>query len=162
MILVKQIAVYLNLVHCKFKQYVSDIFRQRGIILTPEQFLLIDQLWKKDSIQQQKIADILMKDKNSVTKLVDAMEKKKLVKRIPDENDRRLNLIALTQKAKDMETDVTEVAMDAVNSIIRNISNDDLKLFVKVLMRMAYNMQSYNIEIEDKSNNNITTNGETI
>lgn len=157
MILVKQIAVYLNLVHCKFKQYVADIFKQRGIILTPEQFLLIDQLWKKDLVPQQKIADMLMKDKNSVTKLVDAMEKKKLVKRVPDEKDRRLNLIALTATAKEMENDVTEVAMDAVNSIIRNISNEDLKLFVKVLMRMAYNMQNYNIE--DKSTNKIVLNG---
>ena len=85
------------------------------------------------------------------------MEKKKLVKRVPDEKDRRLNLIALTATAKEMENDVTEVAMDAVNSIIRNISNEDLKLFVKVLMRMAYNMQNYNIE--DKSTNKIVLNG---
>lgn len=148
MILIKQVGVYLNLVHFKFKQYVSDIFKKHGINLTPEQFLVIDQLWKEDSVPQQKIADILMKDKNSVTKLIDAMEKKSMVIRVPDTSDRRTNLIALTPSAKAMRDDVTEVATKAVNSIIRNIPPDDLKLFVKVLMKMAYNMQDLEIETE--------------
>lgn len=146
MILIKQVGVYLNLVHFKFKQYVAEIFRKHGINLTPEQFLVIDQLWKEDGIPQQKIADILMKDKNSVTKLIDAMEKKKLLVRHPDPDDRRSNLISLTKTAQDMKEDVTEVATKAVNSIIRNIPPDDMKLFVKVLIKMSYNMKDLDIE----------------
>lgn len=146
MILIKQVGVYLNLVHSKFKQYVSEIFRKHGINLTPEQFLVIDQLWKGDCLPQQKIADILMKDKNSVTKLIDAMEKKNLVVRLPDPDDRRSNLIALTDIAKSMKDDVTDVATKAVNSIIKNIPQEDVKLFVTVLIKMAYNMKAIDIE----------------
>lgn len=143
MILIKQVAVYLNLAHCKFKQYVGGIFKRYGIDLTPEQFLVIDTLWKKDTISQQKLADILMKDKNSITKLVDAMEKKKLVMRVADENDRRQNLIALTQKAKDMENLVTEVAIKAVSTIVKDIPENQLTLFVEVLNKMERNIRNY-------------------
>lgn len=142
MILIKQVSVYLNYVHFKYKQYVSYMFRQKGIDLTPEQFLLIDQLWKEDAVSQQRLADILMKDKNSITKLVDAMEKKGLVERIPDGNDRRLNLISLTCEAAAMEKNVSEVAIDAVNEIVRGISDEDLVTFVKVLNKMSDNMKS--------------------
>lgn len=140
MILIKQVSVFLNVVHGRFKQYVADKFKENNINLTPEQFLVIDTLWKKDAISQQQLADIIMKDKNSVTKLIDAMEKKHLLIRIPDNNDRRLNLIALTDKGKALEKPLTEIAIQTVNSIIEGISPEDLVLFVEVLNKMSDNM----------------------
>lgn len=66
MILNKQVGVFLNFVHNKFKQYVTSIFQQKGYNITPEQFLLMDALWDNGILSQQQIADIMLKDKNSV------------------------------------------------------------------------------------------------
>ena len=76
MLLSKEIAVYINLVACKLKQYISSMLKQSNVQLTPEQFLLIDILWNQGPMSQQKMADTLHKDKNSITKLADALEKK--------------------------------------------------------------------------------------
>jgi DNA-binding MarR family transcriptional regulator len=148
MILIKQIAVYLNLGHCKFKQFISEMFKNESINLTPEQFLLIDMLWKEDLVSQQQLANILMKDKNSITKLIDGMEVKGYLKRVSDENDRRLKLIALTPLGKSLEKKVTEVAVNSVNSIITGIEEEELNTFVKVLKVMSQNVE--NIALKGK------------
>ena len=72
MLLSKKIAVELNLAGCKLKQYTAAMLKFHNIDLTPEQFLLLDLLWNKGPLSQQELADSLLKDKNSVTKLVDA------------------------------------------------------------------------------------------
>ena len=77
MILNKQVGMFLNLVHNRFKQYVTAIFDDHGFNITPEQFLVMDALWDEGVLSQQQIADYLLKDKNSVVKLVDGLEVKK-------------------------------------------------------------------------------------
>lgn len=144
MILNKQVGVFLNLVHCQFKQFLNSVFQKHGFNLTPEQYLVMDTLWDEGVLSQQQIADILLKDKNSVTKLIDALENKGLVKRIADLKDRRQNKIHLTDKAVSLKDDITVIAIETTNAIIKDISKEDLIRFVKVLNKMSENMDAYN------------------
>ncbi len=130
----------MNLVHFQFKQYLSKIFQNHGFNLTPEQFLVMDTLWDEGVLSQQQIADILIKDKNSVTKLIDALEKKGLVKRVAGTSDRRLNKIHLTDLAITLKDDITAIALESTNTIIREIPKDELITFVRVLNKMSDNM----------------------
>jgi Transcriptional regulators len=142
MILNKQVGVFLNLVHNKFKQYVSSIFQSQGFNITPEQFLVMDTLWDEGVLSQQQIAGIIIKDKNSIVKLIDGLEEKKLVKRIPNSKDRRQNLIRVTPYAKSIQQEVTELAMEAVNLIIKGIPKKQMYDFIQVLSQMASNMNT--------------------
>ena len=144
MILNKQVGVFLNLVHCQFKQYLNKIFHNHGFNLTPEQYLVIDTLWDEGVLSQQQIADIIMKDKNSVTKLIDALEKKGLVQRKTDEQDRRLNKIHLTEYALNIKEVITEIAIKSTNTIFKDIPREDLEKFVSVLNKMSQNIYSLN------------------
>ena len=85
--------------------------KKYGIELTPEQFLLIDILWNQGTMTQQKVADAMQKDKNSVTKLVDALEQKGLVVRQRGSKDRRENRLILTQKALEMKIGAKETGI---------------------------------------------------
>ena len=140
MILNKQVAVYLNLVHNRTKQYISTIFQEHGFNITPEQFLVMDTLWNEGTMSQQQNAHAIMKDKNSVVKLIDGLEKKNLVTRVADKVDRRQNLIELTLYAKELDTQIKEVAIKAVDKIIKDIPQDELNTFIGVLNKMAANM----------------------
>lgn len=142
MILNKQVGVFLNLVHCQFKQYLNKIFQDHSFNLTPEQFLVMDTLWDDGVLSQQQIADIIIKDKNSVTKLIDALEKKGLVIRKTDEQDRRLNKIHLTEKAVAIKESITIIAIESTDRIIKDIPKEDLINFIKVLNKMSDNMSS--------------------
>lgn len=140
MLLSKEIAVYLNLSACKLKQYTAAALRQNNVELTPEQFLLIDLLWNHGPMSQQAIADEMQKDKNSVTKLVDALEIKGLVIRKKDENDRRSNLLVLTQKAEGMKESAKEKGISVLDRALEGISEEELKAFLATLNKLNANM----------------------
>lgn len=144
MILNKQIGVFLNLVHYQFKLYLNKVFNKHGFNLTPEQYLVMDTLWDEGVLSQQQIANILLKDKNSVTKLIDALENKGLVRRVNDSLDRRQKKIHLTQKAISLKDEITPVAIESTNAIIKDIPKKELIQFVKILNKMSENINISN------------------
>ena len=139
--LIKEIAVYVNILNSRIKKCFFDKLQQNGINITPEQFLVLDILWKEQSLSQQKIADIIQKDKNSVTKIIDSLEKKNLVRRVVDKNDRRINKIELTDEAFALEKITTEVAINFMNDAVEGIDNKDLDTFVNVMRLLKNNLE---------------------
>lgn len=149
MILSKEIAVYLNLAACKLKQYTAAAMKQCNLDLTPEQFLLIDILWNQGPMSQQKIADTMLKDKNSVTKLVDAMERNGFVVRERCTEDRRSNIVNLTEKAEKMKLGAKEAGISMLDKILEGIEEDELHDFLGTLAKICDNM-GLHMEISSK------------
>ena len=144
MMLIKEIAVYVNILNSRIKKYFIDKLQENMINITPEQFLVLDILWEKKSLSQQNIADIIQKDKNSVTKIIDSLEKKQLAKRVMDKKDRRINKIELTEEAYALEEKVTKVAIDFMNDAVKGIDNKDLDSFVNVMRQIKNNLEGKN------------------
>ena len=142
MMLIKEIAVYVNILNSRIKKSFIDRLQQNGINVTPEQYLVLDILWERQSLSQQNIADIIQKDKNSVTKIIDSLEKKNLVNRVVDKKDRRINKIELTQEGLALEEITTEVAINFMNDTIKGIDNQDLDKFVKVMLKLKDNLDN--------------------
>ena len=132
--------MFLNIAHNSMKQSLSDTFRKGGFKLSPEQFLVMDTLWDEGVLTQQQIADITMRDKNSIVKLIDGLESRKLVTRVSNPNDRRQNLIKVTPYSLKIREEVEALAYEAVGKILGEISQEDLKVFIKVLAMMEKNM----------------------
>ena len=140
--LIKEIAVYVNILNSRLKKCFIDRLQQNGINVTPEQYLVLDILWEKQSLSQQNIADIIQKDKNSVTKIIDSLEKKNLVNRVVDQKDRRINKIELTQEGLALEKITTEVAIKFMNDTVKDIDNQDLDKLVEVMRRLKDNLDN--------------------
>lgn len=140
MLLSKEIAVYLNLAACKLKQYSAMMLRMNNIRLTPEQFLLIDLLWNQGPMSQQQLADSMRKDKNSITKLVDALERKELLMRQRSKKDKRSNIIVLTEKAEKMKEDAKEAGISMLDHVLDGISEEELRGFLSTLNKISENM----------------------
>ena len=140
MLLSKEIAVELNLTGCKLKQFIAAKLRQVGVPLTPEQFMLIDLLWNQGEMSQQQLADQMQKDKNSVTKLVDAIERKGFVVRQQNVHDRRSNTIILTEKANKLKPGAKEKGISILDQMLEGISEEELRGFLKTLHKLNSNM----------------------
>ena len=140
MLLSKEIAVELNLTGCKLKQFIAAKLRQENVPLTPEQFLLIDLLWNQGSMSQQKLADQMQKDKNSVTKLVDAIERKGFVMRQQNASDRRSNTLVLTEKALELRDHAKQKGISILDEMLEGISEAELRSFLSTLNKLNVNM----------------------
>ena len=122
---------------------VLKAFAQTGIDITTEQWTVLSCLWDKDKIIQQEICDLTQKDKPSVTRLIDNLEKKDLVKRVSDPADRRNNLIHLTPNGIALKQNTTEVVHNIVNYALEGISDDELIRAKDVLLRIMHNLKIY-------------------
>lgn len=130
----------MNLASCKLKQYTALMLKQSNLKLTPEQFLLVDLLWNQGAMSQQQLADTMQKDKNSITKLVDALEKKGFVVRQRDEKDRRSNIIVLTDKAQTLKEEAKKAGITMLDKMLDGIDEQELKSFLNTLNTMLDNM----------------------
>ena len=142
MLLSKEFAVYLNLAACKLKQYSAVALKKNGVGLTPEQFLLVDLLWNHGPMTQQALANLMQKDKNSITKIVDGLEKKALVERRKNMSDRRSNYVVLTPKSEAMKIEAKEKGISLLDDVLEGISDEELKSFLATLEKILQNMDS--------------------
>ena len=110
------------------------------INLTPEQYLVMDILWDAEVMSQQAIADIIQKDKNSVTKFIDSLEKKGLVYRQVNKTDRRVNNIVVSEEGMKLKARTTEVAIGMMRNVLKNIKEEDLMVLDKVMNQIKENI----------------------
>lgn len=107
-------------------RFLSQQFKNKGISLTREQWSVLAVLWKTDGCSQQMIANSTSRDKPSVTRLIDNLVKEGYVKRKSHENDRRLNLIFLTEKGKKVEKSVMEIVDDTIEKATNGLSDEQI------------------------------------
>ena len=141
MLLTKRIAVELNIAGCKLKQYTASILKKNHVDLTPEQFLLIDLLWNQGSLSQQELAEQMHKDKNSITKLVDGIERKGLVMRSQNLHDRRSNTIITTELGNILKDEAKSKGIMMLDKIVSGISEEELLCFLNTLEKLCHNMK---------------------
>ena len=140
MLLEKQLILFINIFHSSMRLCLADVFLEKGYNLTPEQFLVMDTLWDEGILTQQQIADITMRDKNSIVKLIDGLEARNLVKRVNNPKDKRQNLIKVTEYSKTVKAAVTAISYEAVQKIINGIPREELESFVRTIARMQKNI----------------------
>ncbi len=142
MLLIKKIAVNINILNCSLIKYFANELNKNGINLTPEQYLVMDILWDAESLSQQAIADVIQKDKNSVTKFIDSLEKKGLVSRTVNKKDRRVNNIVVSEEGMKLKDKTTEVAINMMSNVLKDINEEDLIAFDKVMNQIKNNIDS--------------------
>jgi DNA-binding MarR family transcriptional regulator len=115
-------------------------FKQNGVEITIEQWSVLYHLWKQDGLNQQELCNATFRDKPSITRLVDNLEKLKLVRRISSKEDRRRNLIYLTETARKLQDHSMELANQTLNEALDGVDVKDIDLCKSVLQRVYDNL----------------------
>ena len=150
MLLSKEIAVELNHTGCRLKQFIAAKLRKAQVPLTPEQFMLIDLLWNHGSMSQQQLADLMKKDKNSVTQLIDAIERKGFVVRQQNAQDRRSNTIVLTEKAMGLRDEAKQKGISILDEMLDGISEEEISQMIDTMQRLENNISNYIKDLDSK------------
>jgi DNA-binding MarR family transcriptional regulator len=132
-------------VNLALKQYIQAKFRQHDIDLTFEMLQVMACLWKNDGINQQEVSNITVKDKASMTYLIDNLTTRKLVYRLEDDKDRRNKLIFLTEKGKHMEEQIQPWITEMYAVVNKSITAEQLSACIKVLGIMSENLRKNSV-----------------
>ena len=116
-------------------------FKQNGLDITIEQWSVLYHLWKQDGVNQQELCNATFRDKPSITRLVDNLEKLKLVKRVASKEDRRRNLIYLTDMARKLQDQSMDLANQTLNEALEGVPAADIELCKQVLQKVYDNLK---------------------
>jgi DNA-binding MarR family transcriptional regulator len=117
-------------------------FNTSGLNLTIEQWSILYQLWKEDGQSQQDLCNATFRDKPSITRLVDNLEKLSLVKRVADDKDRRINKVFLTKTAQKLQEETMELANQTLNEALDGVPPEHVNLCKEVLQKVYDNLNN--------------------
>lgn len=119
---------------------LNQNFESAGYDVTCEQWAILNSLWKKNGQSQKELAGCTCKDKTSITRLLDGMQKRKLVTRVADKNDARQNLILLTEKGKNLRLKLLRRIEKTLQEAQKKINAGDLQVCKNVLLHVTQNL----------------------
>jgi DNA-binding MarR family transcriptional regulator len=91
-------------------------------------------------MNQQELCNATFRDKPSITRLVDNLEKLDLVKRVSDGRDRRINKVFLTKNAEALEERSMALAEETLNDALAGVSQEQIEMCKEVLQRVYDNL----------------------
>ena len=115
-------------------------FRQAGLDITIEQWSVLYHLWKEDCLSQQELGNRTFRDKPSITRLIDNLEKQQLVKRVASTADRRINLVCLTDAARLLQQTTIDLANQTMNEALADITKAEIETVKHVLQKVYDNL----------------------
>lgn len=105
--------------------------------VTPVQYALLYQLWKKDGQFSYKIAERLHLDSATITGVIDRLEYNEFVKRHVDPNDRRNKVVFLTEKGKSIEEPLCQKMNEMNNAVMSEFDDEEIQQFKKMLFAIG-------------------------
>jgi DNA-binding MarR family transcriptional regulator len=112
-----------------------------GLNITIEQWSVLYHLWKHEGMSQQELCNATFRDKPSITRLVDNLEKLNLVKRVASDNDRRINLIYLTKQGIKIEKQTMQLAEETLNEALTSVPVSQIEVCKQVLQIVYDNLK---------------------
>ena len=118
-------------------------FTEAGYDVTCEQWAVLSNLWRRNGQSQQELASTTCKNKTSMTRLIDGLERRKLVVRTPGKVDHRQKLIYLTSKGKEFQQELLQIVQKTLNEAQQRVSLKDVAVCKKVLLRVYENLTEH-------------------
>ncbi len=115
-------------------------FRNAGLEITIEQWTVLYHLWKEDCLSQQELCNRTYRDKPSITRLIDNLEKQKLLKRSSHKNDKRINLVCLTDAGRALQETTLTLANQTMNEALNGVKKEDIEIVKTVLQKVYDNL----------------------
>lgn len=129
-------------------QLISILYRHGNSFLDRElkhydlgrgQFLFLAVLLKKDNITQELLSTLLRVDKATTTRAINKLEKKGYVQRRNHPEDKRVNIISLTQKGQALKPVIEKISQDWIKIVTQGLTEEEISQLYKFLKIMARN-----------------------
>ena len=121
----------------------ADIEIKERFGLTGAKWKVIVVLSMNEGVTQKRIADMAFVEAPTLVPVIDKMEKEGYVVRKADPNDRRNNLIFMTQKSKDIVDPIIDCILEIRNMGLNKISKKDMETARKVLSAIVNNTEEF-------------------
>ena len=118
-------------------------FKKLGVDVTPEQWVILDNLSQTDGLTQTELANRSFKNTPTISRIIDVLAKKKFLERRVDAVDRRKQLVFLTDKGRA----IVECCQDEISALRKiswtGLSDEDYEEFLRITSKIFENFGTY-------------------
>jgi DNA-binding MarR family transcriptional regulator len=105
-------------------RHTNALMNEAGITLQLEQLPLI-MILQRRNLSQRELSDTTMRDKSSILRSINALEKKALVAVEKDKDDKRKNIVSLTDEGINMAKSIRILMKQAEDEVLAVFSAEE-------------------------------------
>lgn len=132
----KSIFHYINKASIDLLCYFDQLLIDGGFDINSYEWILLSHILEHPGKNQNWYANHLLKDKTTTMRLVDHLENKNLITRVPDSEDRRQNLLFVTPYGNNLVIKTIPFINQAFQTIFTDIDPQHIEITVTVLQKM--------------------------
>ena len=122
------------------RQAGQRLLAEQNVDMTFEQAMVLFILEERDGSDLRTIAEHADRDRSTITRMVDGLERRNLVVRVPDQNDARRRLIYLTHQGRQQLAYFKTMRADFNKVALKGIPSGDIRSAIDTLNRICENM----------------------
>ncbi|WP_375725186.1 MarR family winged helix-turn-helix transcriptional regulator [Arcobacter sp. KX21116] len=123
----------------KINQFLSKDLSEFDI--APEQRVILEVIDKNTKISQNELSQYLKKDKTTVSRTLDVIEKKGYIVRKYTNEDKRIKFITLTSFGKDALDKTEKIVTSFREKTLNNFSKEEIDTFFDFLEKLTLNIE---------------------
>lgn len=128
----------ISILYRQFTVFLSH--ELAGSELTANELMYLGSLYQKDGVTQDELAREFCIDKGATARCLQVMEKKDLIKRCGDGEDRRAKRIYLTEKGLDCKTLIEQIQQKWLSVCNSSMSESEMEIFSEQIDQIAKNL----------------------
>lgn len=121
------------------KQAFLQAFKEAGVDITTEQWVILDLLVQQDGVSQTDLGTASLKDAPTTSRIIDLMCKKGFSERRSVEGDRRKYHIYLTSKGRQIHEQLLPIVLNLREIGWEGLNDDDYFNFLRIMNQIYAN-----------------------
>jgi DNA-binding MarR family transcriptional regulator len=122
-----------------YRQYAQTVLKSRGYSITIDQWLVLKAIADRSDITQNQLAEMVFKDKASVTRITDILALAHLLKKRVHPGSARRSQLLITPAGRKLLNEIQPLVLKNRKHALRNIDENELKVTEQVLRRIETN-----------------------
>ncbi|TVY07833.1 MarR family winged helix-turn-helix transcriptional regulator [Paenibacillus cremeus] len=138
----------LNHTGRKMSQLLTLQFQPHDI--TTEQWTVLHRLAEQDGISQKELAKRAEKDQTNITRILDHLERKGLVERRTNAEDRRSFLTYITEAGRTLDSTLVPIENQVIRSVLHGLTEEQIQTLRELLLHLTRNANQGILEWEEE------------
>ncbi len=137
----ESLGFWIYRIYAQASSLLRRTFQVHGYDCTPEQWGVLTRLRDEEGMNQSQLGERTFKDRHNITRILDLLEKRSLIERRTDADDRRAYRLFLTEAGRDAEEKLKALVTRHRAALFEGLSVEDRAAMRRIFKHIEKNIE---------------------